>query len=86
MNIAHVIFPLIITRFDHTYNTDFWGTNVNTGVKGVSGIAGLPAWKNASTGVVQMYQSSGWGGWTYQVNYPFHYSDNPLSVTLMTLT
>ena len=42
------------SRFDHTFNGDYWGANTIMGVKGVQGLQGLPAWKNASSATVHM--------------------------------
>ncbi len=54
-------------RFDHTWNGDYWGSDVPQGVSNVAGLENMPSWRNASTAVVHMYHPQGWGGWQFSV-------------------
>jgi hypothetical protein len=51
-------------RFDTQWNHPFWNSQTSPGF--TTG-ALTKKWQNASTGIVQMYHSGGWGGWTFQV-------------------
>ena len=55
-------------RHDTTYNDNYWQQDVSGGFlyNATEGWT-TQKWKNASTGVVHMYQSARWGGWQFQL-------------------
>lgn len=54
-------------RFDHTFNTDHWGSDSIQGVRFSSRLADLPAWANASSAVVHMMHPGQWANWMFSV-------------------
>ena len=55
-------------RFNTDYNRPFWNTNVDSGLIWNEKSFTEHHWTNASTGVVHMIQSGGWGGWMWSIS------------------
>ena len=64
----HAYYNYSAERFNNTWNSPFWNSQVSPGFSTASLAGAAKKWANPATGVVHMYHTGRWGGWQYQVS------------------